>query len=182
MIYLLAGHHDRDPGAIGNGYKESDLTKDVRDLVAERLRSLSPDTKLWLDDDSDTLIQVITKVRPNIKDTDILVDFHFDAFTNPNASGSTALVSANSGAKSKQLGADLVGMASMVLDIPNRGVKDESQSARGRLSILNMRGAAVLLEIAFISNPDDMVNYFKNNHSTRYWLCDEIARILIKHV
>lgn len=180
MIFLTAGHHNNDPGAIGNGFTEADLTREIRHLIHKRITQLSPTTNVWLDDDNDPLNQVTAKIGQQIRDQDLVIDLHFDAFTNPKASGTTALVSTNASERSKMIGAELAGMTSTILGIPNRGVRDEKQSSRGRLAILNMKGAAVLLEIAFISNPGDMANYIKNDEALKYWLAEEIAQILIK--
>ena len=35
-----AGHHDKDPGAIGNGYHEADITKLIRDSILKRFNQL----------------------------------------------------------------------------------------------------------------------------------------------
>lgn len=181
MIYVIAGHHDNDPGASGNGLREADLTKELRGLITERIIALRPDIEVRNDNDGDTLRQVIAKIRPKIKSTDILLDIHFDSFTNPKSTGSTAIISKNAGVKSKELAKDLVAITSTIVGINNRGVKDETTTSVGGLGILNMRGAAVLLEVGFISNPGDMENYLKNNGAIKYWLGDEIARILINH-
>ena len=36
-ILLIAGHGAGDPGAVGNGYKEADLTREVVSLLKTRL-------------------------------------------------------------------------------------------------------------------------------------------------
>lgn len=177
MLYILAGHHDNDPGAIGNGFKEADLTKELRQLVTDRVLELSPSTRVYNDNDSDSLNVVIAKITPEITAKDSLIEFHFDSFTNATATGSTAIVSAKAGSKSKQIAAEIVDVVSKVLGVKNRGVKDETQSARGRLAVVNMIGAAVLFEVCFISNPDDVERYQKHKH----WVADEIARVLIKY-
>lgn len=177
MIFLTAGHHNRDSGAIGHGYKESDLTKEIRDLTAARIRQLDSTVDLWLDDDNDTLTQVIHKVKSKAKPTDVWLELHFDAASSPTATGATALVAANAREKSKKLAADLVSIGSKVLGIRNRGVMSELNSNRGRLGMLHTAASSVLYEVAFISNENDVEAY----QDMKYWLSDELARVLINH-
>src|SRR5690606_34858560 len=94
-IFLTAGHHNNDSGAIGNGYKENALNIELRDMIATRIRKLSPNAKVWTDNDNDTLSQVIAKVGKIATYNDIWVEFHFDASSNHTASGATALVATN---------------------------------------------------------------------------------------
>lgn len=177
MIFLTAGHHNNDSGAIGNDYKESDLTKEIRDLTLTRIKQLSPHTKVWADNDNDTLSQVIAKVKALATAKDIWVELHFDAASSPTATGATALVATGAREKSKELANDLVSIGSKVLGIRNRGVKTELESNRGRLGMLHTAASSVLYEVAFISNKDDVEAY----QDFKLWLSDELARVLIKH-
>ena len=45
-IFISAGHHNNDSGAIGSGYKENKLTIEFRDLVVSELKSKYPEIKL----------------------------------------------------------------------------------------------------------------------------------------
>lgn len=177
MIFLTAGHHNRDSGAIGHGYKESELNKEIRDLTVVRIKQLDPSVDVWVDDDDDTLSQVISKVKSKAKPTDIWVELHFDAASSPSATGATALIANNAREKSKEIAADLVSIGSKVLGIRNRGVMSELNSNRGRLGMLHTAASSVLYEVAFISNENDVEAY----QDMKYWLSDELARVLINH-
>lgn len=178
-IFILAGHHNNDPGAISphTGEKEADLTKELAAMVTERVNQLAPHIETWNDDPNDALNRVIAKISERITGKDIVCDIHFNSFHNGKATGFEVIVSNNAGGKSKSIANDLCDIIPKVMGIANRGVKTESQTARGRLAIVNLKGSAVLIEVAFISNPNDMKSYHKNKH----WVADEIARILIKH-
>lgn len=178
VIFLVAGHHLKDPGASGNGYQENKLTIEMRDLIATRIRQLSPGTILWVDEDRDTLSQVIAKVNAVATVDDYLLDVHFDAAASPKASGATAFVADGARDKSKTFGKDNVDMVSTILRIPNRGVRSEKLSNRKRLGILHTKASSALLEVGFISNPTDMVNH----EDWKHWAADEIARICIARV
>lgn len=175
MIYIIAGHSNSDSGAISNGLKEADLTKRIRDLIYTRIKELQPKALVTKDDDKDTLSQVIAKIKPRITAKDVLLDIHYNAAT-PKATGVECFVSDNASQKSKELAKEIAEITHKITGIKNRGVKKESQSARGGLGILNMKGTAVLWEVAFISNPSDVDKVETYLH----WLCDEVARILLK--
>ena len=71
----------------------------------------------------------------------------------------------------------MVDTTSSILGIKNRGVISEDQSARGKLGLMREQGIVALLEIGFISNPNDLAAYQKN----KYKLAAAIADILIKY-
>lgn len=177
-IYLSAGHHLKDSGAIGNGYKENTLNIELRDLVIERIKQLKPNQKVIKDDDKETLSQVVSRFRKTIKPDDFWLEFHFDSSGNGTASGTTSLVKEGANSKSKEVGAELSKMVSSVLNIMDRKVKSEKDSNRGRLAMLHVTENSVLLEVGFISNKLDMSEYAE----WKYWVSDEIARIVIKAV
>lgn len=58
MIFLLAGHHLRDSGAVANGRSESKETISLRNLI----KSFIP-TRVIVDDDSDSLATVLRKSK-----------------------------------------------------------------------------------------------------------------------
>lgn len=176
MIYVFAGHHNKDSGAVGNGLKEADLTKIVRDLVYSRLKELQPKIFVSKDDDNDTLSQVISKIKNKIQSGDVILDIHYNSGTST-ATGIECLVSNNAGQKSKDIAKDICDITSTITGLKNRGVKKESDSLRGKLGILNLKGSAVIWEVGFISNKSDLDAINKHLH----WICDEVARILIKY-
>lgn len=178
-IFILAGHHNNDPGAISphSGEKEADLTKELSAMVTDRIHNLAPNIETWNDDPNDALNRVIAKISERITKDDIVCDIHFNSFHLDTATGFEAIISNNAGEKSKAIAKEMTDTLPKIMGIHNRGVKTEAQTARGRLAVVNLIGSAVLLEMAFISNKNDMKAY----HENKYWLADEIARILIKH-
>lgn len=179
MIFILAGHHQNDPGAISpqDGTKESELTRELMEMVTERINQLALEIGTWNDDHADPLNRVIAKISEKITDNDIVCDLHFNSFHTDKATGFEVIVSNNAGNKSKAIAVDMCDVLPKVMGIANRGVKTEAQTARGRLAVVNLKGAAVLVEVCFISNPTDLERYRDNKH----WVADELARILIKH-
>ncbi|TDS14734.1 N-acetylmuramoyl-L-alanine amidase [Sphingobacterium paludis] len=175
-IYLIAGHHNADPGAIGNGFRENALNIELRGLIHAAIKRHDKSVVVILDDDRDTLAQVIAKVKQTVTTNDILLDIHFNSFIQPKASGAEVLVANNARGLSLDIAKELSALTALTLQIPNRGVKTESQSARGKLGILHTAASSALLEVGFISNPTDMANY----QQWKEKLADGIAKILVK--
>lgn len=158
VSYSSAGHHNNDSGAIGvNGRKESIEAMEFRNLVnAEIVRKGKSVTQ---DNDNETLGQYLGRINPT--DKDVVVEFHFNAF-NGKATGVEVLVADNANERSKAMAKELVDGYAKILGIPNRGVKTESQSARGKLGLMRKKGAVCLPELCFIDNPSDMASYDQN--------------------
>lgn len=175
-IFLLAGHHLNDSGAVGNGYKENNLTIELRGLVTSAVRRIFPEGQIVNDSDGDTLATVISRVNKVVSTDDILIEFHFDSADRKEASGATALIAQGARERSKSIANELAKITSGVLGITNRGVKSEIESNRGRLGILHTKASSVLLEVAFISNVKDLDHY----HCNKLKLADEIAKYIVQ--
>ena len=105
------------------------------------------------------------------------MDIHFNAGS-PAASGTECFIANDASAHSKEMAKEICNTASSVMGIKNRGVKTEGQSQHNKIGILHQgAGTAVLWEICFISNQDDMVKYDQN----RGKLAKEIAKICKKY-
>lgn len=180
MIYLSAGHHFKpgksDPGAVANGYKESELTKELRDLTSLCLEGMG--YPFILDRDSETLGEYLARIKPG--SGSVVCEIHFNSSVTQSASGVEVLCKDDSNPLSKALAIRMAGEISTVEPgalIKNRGAKTEKDSARGRLAILNTAaGIAVLPEICFISNLSDLAWYQRNKHKIA--LC--IAKLLVE--
>lgn len=173
MIFLTAGHHNLDSGATGNGFVESKETIRVRNRVTELLRAKGVD--VWNDSDNLTLQSVINEITKRSKPNDIICDIHFNA-GGTSATGVECFVP-NESIKTELLLAAELCKSSEVLKIRNRGVKRERDSQHKRLGMMRPNGINVLLEVAFISNPNDMKSYNDNFES----LCKFISETLLKH-
>lgn len=165
--FVSAGHHLKDPGAMANGLQENKLTIRVRDRVVTILKGLG--IKVITDDDNETLAQYLNRIKPG--DGSVVIEFHFDAAANATASGSSAFYMDGAKQNSINFAHDLAEDAAEALGIKNRGALSESQSHRGRLGLVHEPGITALLEIAFISNPDDMAKFEANFEK----LCQSLA-------
>lgn len=167
IVYPSAGHNNFDPGAVYNGIKEADKTKELRNLISKHLGT----HKHITDYDCETNRQHQNRIKPG--SGSVLADHHFDASTNPNVSGVGVFVANNANENSKAMGQEVVNGLSEIMQIPNRGVRTESQSGRGRIGILHLgAGIAILVEVCFLSNPSDMAKYELNKEKIAKFLSD----------
>lgn len=178
MIYIFAGHNyslpQPDPGAIGvGGIKEADLTIEFRNLVVEELKELG--AKFTIDDDKDTLRDILKKIKPG--SGSVLLEIHFNSSANL-ASGTEVLVADKAEYMSRSMAQEICNAQASILGLSNRGVRTEKQSKRGKLAILNTgAGISALTEICFINNPKDVEQHNKNKKVLAY----KIAHILQKY-
>ena len=177
VIFPLAGHHNRDSGAVHNGRFENKETQKIRDKIIQYLQKLG--VKFIKDKDDRTLSQVIGDIRPG--NGSVLYEAHLDASVNTSATGTTCIVNNKSYIaqdNSYKMALEICEITSKLLGIRNRGVIPESQSARQKLAILHTKsGISVLHELGFITNENDMKALDQNLDP----LCEAIAKILKKY-
>lgn len=176
-IFLIAGHNlTSDSGAVSeNGIREVDLTKKTRDRIAYYLNKFYPELEVVLDNDSHTLSQVIRWIKDTEGNNSLVYDFHWNAASNPTATGVEAFVSDNASKKSKEMASRVVDVITKISGMRDRGVKTESQSARKRLGILNTKSPATLVELGFISNPNDRESFDEWQEQIHITAAHEIA-------
>lgn len=179
MIFISAGHNSQsksikaDPGAVANGLKEGDLTIDFRDRVIKELEKRG--YKYIADSDEENLSGYLSRIKPG--SGSVLIEYHFDAAAAATATGTTGLVRAGATQNDLSFAKELSESTAKILGIRNRGVIDETQSHRGRLAFMRKQGILCLLELAFITNKDDIAAYLKHRDE----LAAAHADILIKY-
>ena len=177
MIFISAGHNPnglkQDPGAIGNGYHEANLTVEFRNLVVALLRAKKIDV---ITDKDDERLGTYLK-RAQTGNGSVVLGFHFDAAGTSTATGTTVLIGNDADRLDKAFAKELVEACATTLSIKNRGVKTESESHRGGLGLMREQGTVALLEICFISNKEDIFQYQNNKIS----LASKIAEIVERY-
>lgn len=177
MVFISAGHNPKgikvDPGAIGNGYHEANLTVEFRDLVIKQCLKLG--LKVIQDKDDERLGTYLERIKTG--NGSVVVEFHFDAAVSPTATGTTALIEEEADRLDKAFAKELVDLTSKTLGIKNRGVLTEAQSHRGKLALMREEGIICLLELCFISNPTDVRQYKANKEK----LAIEMAKIIKRY-
>lgn len=159
VICLDAGHGGSDPGAIGpSGTMEKDNTLAITLLLRDILESNGATVILTRDTDRnvsfpDASTNEDLAARVEIAadaNADIFISIHNDSFTSNTAMGTTTFHYGD--AKSAKL-ATLV-QKNLVSEL---GTKDHSQRFASFYVIRYTKMTAILIEVAFISNPEEEV-------------------------
>lgn len=157
-LWADAGHHLADPGAVYNGLTEFEEMRCFRTLVAEEYKKIGGEVQTDLDHETNTQFQGRMKTNRG----SVVVSFHLNASENPVANGSECIISDNASVNSKALAVELLDVTCEILGTRKRRVIKESETPRNKLGILNKSGMAVLVEICFLSNTEDMAKLDKN--------------------
>ena len=175
-IYLIAGHNGSGTGA--NGFiDEGKETIILRDLIAKNLKEMG--IVVIKDDNLTPLTKVVQWLRNQITKKDICIDIHFNASSNKLANGSEVFIPT----KNTPDEVDLANMfrESLSKVFKDRGVSLESKSYHSKIAMLSGFDCCnVLLEICFVSNKLDSVNYFENRDSIAYELALDILEFIRK--
>lgn len=161
IIVIDAGHGGKDPGASSNKLNEKSVVLKVGKLVESKLKNAgakvvmtrSNDTYLTLEQRTELAkkhyVEAFVSIHVNAAGSSAAKgsEVYYDSSTNPNASESKLLAS--------KIQTNLVKNANM----NDRGVRDQRFYV-----IRNNNVAAVLVELGFITNPDD----FKKLSSDQY--------------
>ncbi len=159
-ITLDPGHGGEDPGAIG---RRGTYEKDVTLAIAKRLKAkidAEPNMRAVLTRDTDFFVPLHVRVQKARRiRSDLFVSIHADAFTRPDANGSSVFALSENGASSsaarylaqKENAADLIGGVNIDVKDPilARTLLDLSQTAT--ISDSLKLGKAVLDEIGGIN-------------------------------
>lgn len=167
-IVLTAGHSDIDPGAVGNGQTEANIARELRNIVAQKLRATG---ERVITDGEPASNKPLRDAIALIPQGRVAVELHCNAAASPAAGGVETIALPRDKALAQRLSAAVA----RVLGIKVRGDRgwiDQSQSARGRLGYVSAGG--LILEVFFISNAAEMAVY-----QARKWLVAQaIADVL----
>ena len=170
--HYLKGVNGEDPGAVALGYKENELTQEFEGFVMERFKAFP--NKIFTDTPTETLSQYLNRIKPGT--ASVVCETHFNA-ANGKATGVEVIVPNDPTKDERNLATEICSTFANIMGIPNRGVKTESQTHRGRLALMREDGINVLIEICFIDNQSDMQKYQANKKR----LATILADLLIKY-
>lgn len=157
-IYIDQGHNPQNPnaGAEGNGFREQDLVQRIGVLCADELRAEGFEVRLSRPtEDTQLGTSNITSLAARVNDAnnwgaDLFVSLHTNASELSSVSGTEGIVYRRGGA-AERAAEDMVEQISITTGLRNRGV-----SVRTNLYVLRRTAMpAVLLELGFITNPED---------------------------
>ena len=93
---------------------------------------------------------------------DFVIDIHFNAHSNPQARGAETIVSDDATTLELQFASRLAHVTADALDIPLRSIKSESETPHRRLGMLHLTPQSIILEVCFITSPDDVEAYLQH--------------------
>lgn len=168
-ILLIAGHGAGDSGAIGCGYKEADLTREVVTLVKSKLSSyatveIADMSVNWFDN----------RAKLPLNDVDYVLEVHFNACVNDvkgNGATTGTEIYVTLDEKGTTVEENIIkGIAG--LGLRNRGVRRKNWAV---IKHCKNRGiSSALLETCFIDDADDMKIYKAKK--------DSIAEAIVKGI
>ncbi len=175
-IFISVGHGGADSGATGiNGIKESSLTLDLSNAIAEVLKYNGIEYMLSrtfnVDNPQAEKISQINSYNPTF-----MFDIHFNAYDGT-ATG-TEVYYQHDVITSKSVATKVSAAVSSYLGISNRGPKQKLlSSGEDYFGMLrNCKCPAILLETCFIDSQKDMKNIISNKTET----FKGIARAIVK--
>lgn len=153
-ILLIAGHGNGDSGAVGCGYKEADLTREVVNLVKPKLATyatveIADTSKNWFNN----------KTNLPLNGVDYVLEIHFNACVNDTKGNGVTTgteIYVTTSEKGTTVEQAIVKNIS-ALGLKNRGVKRKNWAV---INYIKSRGiSSALLETCFIDDADDMKIY-----------------------
>lgn len=151
-ILLISGHGASDPGAVGNGYKEADLTRELVNLIAPKLRSYA---RVDVYDQERNAFQDVINGKFKVGQYDYALEIHFNAFATSVAHGTEIYVTSKEKGTSVEM--SIIRKMGMYFPVRGGGVKVKDFAV---ISNLKNKGiSSALLEVCFITNTNDMRVY-----------------------
>lgn len=175
-VYVGIGHGGYDSGAVGNGFKEKDLTLSIGKYCNERLKQYGIETKISRTTDCDSSIN--SKVAAsNAFKADVCMDIHINAGGGDGSEVYYSHVSPNG----KKLAQAIVD-ATLAIRQNTRGIKTRLDTdGTDYFGMIRMTDApAVLIECAFIDNATDIqiINTEVKRKVFGYAIADGVAKYL----
>ena len=170
-VMISSGHGSKIEGAVGNGYREHVEATKVMTRVAQILKYTHKINVVTFEDiysknQNDNLKKIVQKHNSTNRQLDISI--HFNSSANKTATGTEVLY--HSGAGMQQLSTKMSKAIADALGIRDRGAKQNT----GLYFLNKTAKPAILIEVAFISNANDMKAY-KDNFEE---LCQAIACVI----
>lgn len=174
-VYIGIGHGGSDPGAVGNGLKEKDLTLSIGKYCNERLKQYGIETKISRTSDVDSSINSKVAASNTFK-ADVCMDIHINA---GGGDGSEVYYSHTS-SNGKRLAQAIVD-ATVRVGQNTRGIKTRlNSSGDDYFGMIRLTDApAVLIECAFIDTKDiEILNSDIKRKVFGYAIADGVAKYL----
>lgn len=158
-IFISAAHGGteagkNDPGAIAGGTTEAKEMILLRDLVVTELRTRNVEVLAVPDDLS--AAQTIAWINARANSKDVAIDIQANAASSPSVRGGSAFYIAKNDQRKQNAEMVLMALLRRVPQLPNRGVKPDTDSGLGNLQFCRQTViGALLLQVGFLSSPED---------------------------
>ncbi|MDK2887794.1 MAG: N-acetylmuramoyl-L-alanine amidase [Thermoanaerobacter sp.] len=177
VIAIDPGHGGPDPGALGNGLREKDITLRIARRVASLLSEQGARPLLTRDGDYEVGLYERADMA-NRAGAEIFVSIHINANVNPSVQGTATYILSPAGGgdpgrreESRKLAGYIQAQLVKRLGLENDGVL-EANFAVLRTSTM----PAVLVEVAYISNPREAALL------TQDWFIEEAAQGIVQGI
>ncbi len=154
-----------DPGASGHGYEEASIVLQWGLLARQILPRYGIEVWMTRDDAQDHAPLATRDDRANAAGADAFLSLHCNA-AGSSASGVETFVR---DADDRAWASILHPIAVQVIGLKDRKIKNEKESAAGRLAVLGFQGPAALLELGFISNRNDVRRMADMTVASEFW-------------
>ncbi|MBD2464560.1 N-acetylmuramoyl-L-alanine amidase [Oscillatoria sp. FACHB-1407] len=158
-IFISAGHggfegRTRDPGSVVGNTTEAQEMILIRDLVAPELRSRGFEV-LSVPDDLSSM-QTLDWINARARTGDVALEIQANAFSNPATRGTSVYYISNNDQRKAHAELLLLALLRRVPQLQSRGAKADTTAALGSLVFCRqVVPPSLLMEIGFLSNPDD---------------------------
>jgi N-acetylmuramoyl-L-alanine amidase len=160
-IVIDPGHGGNDPGAVGNGLQEKDVTLSVGKLTAEKLKQMGYDIHMTRTDDKYLALNERTDFAYSLS-PGVFVSLHMNAYSNSSVDGTETYSTGEATSLTPTEKADSAKLATFIqarlldsIETNDRGTKE------AEFYVIDKNYTrSVLVEMGFISNPED-ANLFK---------------------
>ena len=163
LVVLDPGHGGVDPGAVGSGLKEKDLTLKIAQLTKHYIDKNYPDLDCRLTRSIDESISLAQRTnKANLINADCLVSIHINSALSSLAKGfeSFRYTTDDENSKSFHLQSHL--HSEIAPEFLAKNSKDRGMKRANFHMVREFKGAAVLLELGFIKNKVDS-QYLKSD-------------------
>ena len=154
-IIYDAGHGGKDPGALGNGARECDLTLEIVLALEACTKASHPDWTVILTRDHDVYLSPGTRQRMAMASkADAFVSIHCNAVEDPKANGCEVVYR-----EEDDFDMGILIKESIIAEfdgLKDRGMKSDLDDLKRSLSVLSTPGLpSVIVEPGFITNKKD---------------------------
>lgn len=162
-----------DPGVVANGLAEADVA--LLWALAGRYLLRRSGLEVWLtrddDDDAAPLADRVHQARQ--AGCTHLISLHCNASVDPGATGTETYYRDQA---DQELAAVVQGAALEALGLRDRRLRREAQSQHSRLAVLDFDGPACLVELGFLTNPEDTQRLLERTRRVAFW--ERLAAVL----